>query len=107
MSSDLETALDAVHAALLEGDLAALGTATSQIDALVGQTETLPGADLVKIRAKAARNAPLLQAAMQGVRAADRRLGELREAARGHKTYGPTGLRAAMAGPAGTLQQRV
>jgi hypothetical protein len=107
MSRDLEHALDEVHAALLDGAFAQLGAMSDQITHLLNTASDLTKAELDAVQAKAARNAALLRAAMQGVRAADRRLGELREAARGHKTYGPKGQRATIADAVGTLRQRV
>ncbi len=107
MGSDIVAVLDATHAALLDGDIAAIGPLAQRLDGLWGSLRDCPGDMLTVIRAKAARNAKMLQAAEQGVRSAQRRLQELQEAASGHRTYGRDGHRAIVAGPSGLLRQRV
>jgi hypothetical protein len=107
MDSEIITLLDATHAALLDGDLDAIGALAAQLDGLLGTLGAISGETLSLIRTKAVRNAAVLRAAEQGVRAAQRRLAELREAASGHRTYGRDGHRMAVSGPKGVLRQRV
>jgi hypothetical protein len=107
MDSDLMAILDATHAALLDGDLDAIGPLALRLDAALDSVHACSPDMLALIRAQAQRNARTLQAAEQGVRAARRRLSELQEAASGHRTYGRDGQRAAMAGQTGQLRQRV
>ncbi|MGL5008442.1 MAG: hypothetical protein ACRC6I_01065 [Paracoccaceae bacterium] len=104
---DLVTTLDAVHAALLDGDINQIAPLTRRVEVLMTNPETPSEAELTIIRAKAMRNARTLEAAMQGLRAASRRLAELREAASGHKTYGRDGRRAIVATLATNLRQRI
>lgn len=104
---DLAITLDAIHAALLEGEIDQIAPLTRQVEALLATTPTLSERALDTIRAKAQRNARTLQAAMQGLRSAHRRLAELREAASGHRTYGRNGQRATVATLSTTLRQRV
>jgi hypothetical protein len=107
MANEIVMILDATHAALLEGDLDAIGPLAQRLDDLWGTLRDCSGDTLTLIRAKAARNAKTLQAAEQGVRAARRRLSELQEAASGHRTYARDGHRAVVAGQTGVLRQRV
>jgi hypothetical protein len=107
MANEIVAILDATHAALLEGDLDAIGPMARRLDDLLGTMQQCSANTLTLIRAKAARNAKTLQAAEQGVRAARRRLSELQEAASGHRTYARDGHRAIVAGSAGVLRQRV
>jgi hypothetical protein len=107
MQNDIPAILDAIHAALLDGDIAAIGPLTRQLDGFSGGLDDCPKETLSLIRAKAIRNAATLQAAEQGVRAAQRRLTELQEAASGHRTYARDGQRSAVSGAIGVLRQRV
>jgi hypothetical protein len=107
MGNEIAAILDATHAALLKGDLETIGPLARRLDDLWATLRDCPPDDLTLIRAKAARNAATLQAAEQGVRAAQRRLAELQEAASGHRTYARDGHRAVVAGQTGVLRQRV
>lgn len=107
MVNDILALLDDIHAALLEGDLDALGPLARRLDDLMAVFGNCPHDSLALIRAKAMRNAQTLQAAEQGVRAAQRRLADLREAASGHRTYGRDGHRAAVVGVSGQVRHRV
>lgn len=104
---DLSQALDFVRAALLSGNFGQLAALTQDIEVLLSNTHHLTADQLATIRAKASRNTANLTAAMQGVRAAQRRLSDLREASTGHRTYGPSGARSAVASVATTLKQRI
>ena len=107
MHSDILAVLDAIHAALLEGELDAIGPLAHRLDALLAGLAQYPPATLSLIRSKAQRNAATLRSAEQGVRAAQRRLAELREAVSGHRIYGRDGQRSAVSGIHGVLRQRV
>jgi hypothetical protein len=107
MMHDLATTLDEVRDALIAGSLDQLPQLTREIERLLQGADRLSEADMTVIRTKATRNTATLNAAMQGVRAAQRRLADLREAATGHRTYGPRGQRSAVANPFSTLRQRV
>jgi hypothetical protein len=107
MQSDILTLLDETHTALLLGDLAAIGPISARLEGLAGQLQDCPDTTLALIRKTALRNAAMLQAAAQGVRAAHRRLAELQEAASGHRTYGRDGHRAMIGGPTAVLRQRI
>jgi hypothetical protein len=76
MTPTLDSLLDLTADALLRGDLAALAGLTEAIEA---QADTPPRdrAAAERLRAKADRNARLLQAAGRGVRAARARLGDI------------------------------
>jgi hypothetical protein len=104
---DLSHTLDLVRGALLSGDLDQLAPLTRDIEDLLSHAHQLPEHQLALIRAKASRNAAHLTAAIQGVRAAQRRMNDLREASTGHRTYGPGGARTAVANVATTLKQRI
>jgi hypothetical protein len=96
MTTQLEDLLDAVRDALVAGDFAALAQLGDNIDALA---DTPPEADRAaarRLRAKAERNARLLQAAARGVKAA---LGRLSDIASGPTltTYDAQGRKTAVA----------
>lgn len=103
----LTEALDKVHGALLAGAFGQLQTLSADIERLLETADIRTEQDAALIRQKADRNAACLGAAMQGVRAAQRRLTDLREASTGHRTYGPGGQRSAIATGPSSLRQRV
>jgi hypothetical protein len=70
----LETLLDQTAEALLRGDLAALADLTEAIGAAPPPQDQISAA---RLRAKAERNARLLQAAARGVKAARARLADI------------------------------
>lgn len=96
MSADhnLEGLLDRAYDAVMKADYAAL----DGIDALISAHLTQKGAPkdiavLTRLQQKAARNAICLQAAGRGIRAAVRRLEEVRRATLGLATYDGKGRR--------------
>jgi hypothetical protein len=96
-----EQVLDAMHRAIMGADFAALGTLTPALeDALVFAQNSRDPALLKRLRDKANRNAACLLAAGRGVRAAQRRVAELRDANIGFATYDGRGKRAQHAVPA-------
>ena len=79
----IESLLDDTRRAILAGELAALPALGADLAAAI---ETLPPTDAASaqaIRAKAERNLACLDAASHGVRAARRRLAEIRQATAG------------------------
>jgi ElaB/YqjD/DUF883 family membrane-anchored ribosome-binding protein len=104
---DIATTLDLVRARVLSGAIADLAPLTDRIELLLANLDGLTVAEAEIIRSKANQNTRALAAAMQGVRAAQRRMADLREAATGHRTYGPKGERSAVSGISPTLRQRV
>lgn len=90
----LEDLLDQAHQALLTGDLAALDRIGARLESLAAPPMAPDRATADRLRAKAERNARLLQAAGRGVKAA---LGRLAEIAEGPTmtTYDSRGQKAA------------
>lgn len=101
-----ESALDAVHAALVQGDLLALPALAERVERMVDDVAASDPATAARLRDKARRNGALLDAAARGLRAAHRRLEELRGAAGGRvATYDGAGRRQMLA-PEGRLAGR-
>ncbi len=95
----IEGVLDQIHTAILAGDFSALGPMALALErGLTNLTATNP-ALLQRISRKSARNAACLKAAGDGVRAARRRLAELRQIAAGLVTYDGQGKRPAFDKP--------
>ncbi len=89
--------LDQVYEALLRSDYAALPGMTALLEQeLLSPSATLTETHLITIRRKAARNGACLLAAQRGVKAARRRLAEIRSTANGLVTYDRKGRRAAV-----------
>jgi hypothetical protein len=90
-----ELVLDQIHSAILRADFAALAPLTPALeDALVAAQSLRDPAMLQRLSQKASRNAACLLAAGRGVRAAQRRLRELKDANTGFATYDGRGKRA-------------
>ena len=87
--------LDRIHSAILVADFALLEHLSPALETSMAATQTMRGSALLtQIKAKAERNAACLVAAGRGVRAAQRRLAEIRDAAQGFSTYNGRGHRA-------------
>lgn len=98
--------LDQAYDALLAADLAALPDLTRSLEAELQRAMAgMNGDDLRAIRQKADRNAVVLLAAQRGIRAARRRVEEIRSAASGLVTYDRSGRRAEV-GETGALAKR-
>ncbi len=98
--------LDAVHAALVRADYTGLDALTDAIAADLPALEELRDrAGLIRVQQKAARNAVCLLATQRGLRAARRRVEEIRIARTGLVTYDPRGRRSQPA-LAGRLRER-
>lgn len=90
----LDDLLDLAYAAVMKADYAAL----DGIDAMISAVLAHSGAprdltQLTRLQEKAARNAICLQSAAKGIRAAMRRLEEVRRASVGLATYDGKGRR--------------
>jgi hypothetical protein len=86
--------LDRIHDALRAADYAALSALEQSLLQEIARPAALSAADLQLIRHRAERNAACLVAAQRGIRAARRRLAEIRGAASGLVTYDRAGKRA-------------
>jgi hypothetical protein len=99
--------LDAAYAALLRADFVALPDLTARLERELAQPPVRFGADgLRQIRQRADRNAVVLLAAQRGIRAARRRVEEVRSASSGLVTYDRSGKRAEVS-EARSLAQRL
>lgn len=86
--------LDEVNAALLKHDYAALPALSAALAAeLDNPSEKLDPSALYIIRQKADRNAAILSAVQRGIRAAVRRLTEIKSVSNGLVTYDRSGRR--------------
>jgi hypothetical protein len=95
-----EQVLDQMHRAILSADFAALAPLTPALETALAFAETSRDRALLqRLSMKASRNAACLLAAGRGVRAAQRRFSELRDASIGFATYDGRGKRAQHALP--------
>jgi hypothetical protein len=95
----IDTLLDQMHAAILVADFAALGQLAAALEDALEMLKHPDQHFLQQISRKAARNAACLKAAGRGVRAAMRRVAEVRQTAAGLVTYDGAGKRAEHVGP--------
>lgn len=87
--------LDQVYDALLRSDFTALPGMTEQLEReMQDPSQTWNAAHLKAIHRKAERNGACLMAAQRGIKAARRRLAEIRSTATGLVTYDRSGRRA-------------
>ncbi|MDT8857998.1 hypothetical protein RNZ50_23790 [Paracoccaceae bacterium Fryx2] len=108
MGTTLERHLDAMHAAVLAGDLATLTPLGAEVEALVEQIGGIADDALIqRLRQKAGRNAACLLAALNGLRAARRRIGEVKAVRAGMATYDGQGRRISVAADGAHLTRRV
>lgn len=92
MTDSLETLLDQVHAAALTADFTALVRLVPAVEAAsAGFDPTRDPLAARRIGAKAQRNAACLDAARRGLRAAGRRLADLRDIGLRLRTYDRNG----------------
>jgi hypothetical protein len=104
-ADDLYTRLDSLlareRAALLSGDLHAVGALAKEKEALAARLESLGPEALAAARslgAAARRNQALLDGALQGIRLAAARLSACRRLRRSMETYDPQGRKTTIAG---------
>lgn len=105
--SDLLNALLRMREAALEGRFEGFSGLTAEIETLLSKADSLTKNDRIAVMESAKRNTAILAAALQGMRAARRRLSDLREASTGHRTYGPSGQRSSLGLGPTQLRQRV
>lgn len=102
----LEGLMDAMHAAILAADFDQLAAISPRLDtALDNLPKPLDEKSLHRLHRKAARNASCAAAAAKGVRAAIRRLNDVKQNAAGLVTYDENGQRTTHDGQR-ALQQR-
>jgi hypothetical protein len=106
-AGDLDDLLDRAQAALRRGAFDELPDLSAAIETRLadGLAPLVPAA-AAGLRARAERNALCLEAAGRGLRAASRRLREIRAVAQGLATYGEDGLRQRLLAAPGRLDTR-
>ena len=105
-SDRLSAELDRVYQVLRSGTLEGLAAATQALEAELARLDPLDAAGLDLLRHKAQRNAACLDAAARGVRAARRRLAEIRTIESGLGIYDDKGRRDELPGLYIRLTQR-
>ncbi len=103
----LSAELDRLHLLLRSGNLGGLAAATQALEAELARLDPMDAAGLDLLRHKARRNAACLDAAARGVRAARRRLTEIRAIESGLGTYDDKGRRDELPGVSIRLTQRL
>ena len=103
----LSAELDRVYHVLRSGRLDGLAAATQALEAELARLDPMDAAGLELLRHKAQRNAACLDAAARGVRAARRRLAEIRTIESGLGTYDDKGRRDELPGLPILLTQRL
>lgn len=103
----LSAELDRVYHVLRSGRLDGLAAATQALEAELARLDPMDAAGLELLRHKAQRNAACLDAAARGVRAARRRLAEIRTIESGLGTYDDKGRRDELPGLSTRLTQRL
>ena len=103
----LSAELDRVYHVLRSGRLEGLAAATQALEAELARLDPADPAGLDLLRHKAQRNAACLDAAARGVRAARRRLAEIRTIESGLGTYDDKGRRDELPGLPIRLTQRL
>ena len=106
-SDRLSAELDRVYNLLRSGRLEGLAAATQALEAELARLDPTEAAGLDLLRHKAQRNAVCLDAAARGVRAARRRLTEIRTMESGLGTYDDKGRRDELPGLSIRLTQRL
>ncbi|MBL4917007.1 hypothetical protein [Szabonella alba] len=103
----LETLLQETHTALRRGELSRLADLTRRTEQALQDLPAAPSERAVQhLRALAARNAACLEAAGRGIRAARRRLAEIRDAQAGMRIYDDQGRSRLIAPGEGRLARR-
>jgi hypothetical protein len=90
----IESLMDQMHQAILTADFPSLGLLSPELEAALEALPTqIDQSTLLRLRHKADRNAMDAQAASRGVRAAIRRLEEVKQNTNGLVTYDEKGQR--------------
>ena len=103
----LSAELDRLYHSLRSGRLEGLAAATQALEVELARLDPADAAGLDLLRHKAQRNAACLDAAARGVRAARRRLSEIRMIESGLGTYDDKGRRDELPGLSIRLTQRL
>lgn len=104
----LEAALDQLHHCILAANFGDLPKILVETERLAAQLPPPTDRDFaIRLRAKADRNAQCLQAAARGLRAAQRRIGDIAVAGKNLTTYTRQGARAEIDTGLGTLAKRL
>lgn len=107
INPDIEAMMDAMHQAIVSADFVHLQKLAPDLEAaLLGLGPASEPKAMVRLQAKAQRNAHAALAAGRGVRAAIQRLEEVRQTVSGLRTYDENGRRPAQTG-GGELSQRL
>ena len=104
--NQIEGLLDQMHVAILHADFAALDPLAQALELEMAALRQPDEPLLRRISHKAMRNATCLQAAGRGVRAAQRRVAEVRQTSSRLVTYDDSGKRAEL-GASGQLARRL
>jgi hypothetical protein len=102
----LARALEDLHLLVRRGRLTELGGAAEALESALAGAGPVDRAGLERLQRLARRNAESLSAAARGVRAARRRLAEIRAIGAGFVAYEPDGRRDEPAGTPGRLTRR-
>lgn len=106
MTDGLAGTLDAIRAALREGNYAALSELAAELDAQTEGAATMPAAELRLLRQRATETAACLVAARNGIRAARRRVAEVTGGPAALSTYDREGRRSPP-GPGASVPKRL
>jgi len=106
-SDRLSAELDRLYQTLRSGKLEGLAAATQALEVELARLDPMDAAGLDLLQQKAQRNAACLDAAARGVRAARRRLAEIRTIESGLGTYDDKGRRDELPGLSIRLTQRL
>ena len=105
---EIEILMDDIHAAIVSGKTKEIPEIGARLENALAHLQKQPTADnLTRLRNKAARNQVLLAAAGQGIRAAMRRIEEVRQAQLGSEFYDVTGQRHIIAPNKDQLSRRL
>lgn len=96
MTHDLGAVLDDMHAAILIADFGRLSQLVPDLETARQAAESAPHPAPHTVQQKAQRNAICLQAAMLGVKSAQRRIADVALAAKGLTTYDRGGIKATL-----------
>ena len=96
MTHDLGGVLDDMHAAILVADFSRLSLLLPGLEEARKEAERVGHPAPRSVQSKAQRNAICLQAAMLGVKSAQRRIADVTQAAMGLTTYDRVGVKATL-----------
>ena len=107
-AEDLEAALDHLYRSILIADFGELPNILAKTEHLTGRLAPISDKTLAqRLRAKAIRNGLCLQASARGIRAAQRRLGDVTNASTQLSTYTNLGRRSEIPTTPGEVAKRL